>query len=101
MAINAQTSLVSCIMQNKGLFEVPFEEVPQNVESLDRTGIWVKFKTNAHVVFDNHLISLPHEIGTLSNLTKLNGESSQYSHTESHSNITVHSVLQPFEIIAS
>ena len=49
MAINAQTSLVSCIMQNKGLLEVPFEEVPQNVESLDRTGIWVKFKTNAHM----------------------------------------------------
>ena len=34
-------SQVSCIMQHKGLREVPFEEVPQNVESLDRTEIWI------------------------------------------------------------
>ena len=51
-------------------------------------------------VSHNQLISLPHEIGTLSNLTRLDGESSQHSHTESHT-ITVHSVSQPVDIIAS
>ena len=35
-------------------------------------------------VSDNQLTSLPHEIGTLSNLRELRGESSQHSHTESH-----------------
>ena len=54
-----------------------------------------------YTVSINQLTSLPHEIVTLSNLTWLNGESSQHLHTESHSNITVHSVLQPVEIIAS
>ena len=40
--------------------------------------------TSLFTVSDNQLTSLPHEIGTLSNLTELLGESSQHSHTESY-----------------
>ena len=56
--------------------------------------------TSLFTVYNNQLTSLPHEIGTLSNITKLDGESSQ-DHTLNHTNVTVHSVSQPVDIIAS
>ena len=41
MASNAQTSKIACILKCKGFSEMPFETIPQNVETLDRTKMWL------------------------------------------------------------
>ena len=70
--------------QTIDLSAVPIRNFPQNVEELNSNVVYTITMLITLSVSYKQLIALPHEIGTLSNLTVLNGESSQHSHTESH-----------------
>ena len=64
-------------LETRNLREVPIQNIPQNVEELNRNVLYELTMLITVTVSFNQLTSLPHEIGTLSNLTVLNGESSQ------------------------
>ena len=79
-----QTQGAKVDFQRRNLRAVPIQNIPQNVEELNSNVVYKITMLITGTVSDNQLTSLPHEIGSLSNLTVLRGDSAQHSHTESH-----------------